>query len=167
MRRKIRILDLAFTVSDLPPLGKFLLITMARLGNSSGRCYASQETLASKCCCSIRTVRRLLKVLREAGLVVRIPDSTRSTDSYVLLYQRWTSERKEGGQRGLSKRPTRPQLTGQFGRENPKVNPNLNQDEDLSPTRCHEAVRLDGPSQQVLSRIKGHLEDNWRRQESA
>jgi hypothetical protein len=146
-----RILDLAFEVRDIPTSPKLLLIVMSRLGNSTGQCFASQETLANRCCCSVRTVRRLLDFLRCNQFVTRIPNPKGSTDRYVLNFHRWGGA---GGQNGRGERPKRLVDAGQYDRQNLDLNPKLNRSGAVvHPERSRCAVRLDRKMQDTLERI--------------
>lgn len=124
MKKPPSILDRAFNVRDIPSNPKVLLLNMAKLGNTSAQCFASQETLAAMCCCCKRSVRRALKYLRDHGFVTRIPNPKGSTDRYVLHFERWGGT---GGQDGLPKGKNGPHLRGQNVRQNQNLNQNLNQ----------------------------------------
>lgn len=119
-----RILDVAFGVREFPPLVLLILIRMARLGNRTGQVFASQETIAVACNCSVRSVRRAMEVLRDRGYITRIPRSKLKTDRYVLNYHRW---KDWSGQPGRRRRPAWPPPKGQPVRQNLNQNPKLNQ----------------------------------------
>ena len=118
-----RILDIAFDVREFPPLVLLILIRMARLGNRTGQVFASQETIAVACNCSVRSVRRAMEVLRDRGYITRIPRLKLKTDRYVLNYHRW---KVSSGQLGRRDRSAWPLRKGQTGRQNPNPNPKLN-----------------------------------------
>lgn len=109
---------------DFPPLVLLVLIRMARLGNQTGQVFASQETIAAACNCSVRSVRRAMNVLRVSGYITRIPKTKRKTDLYVLNYDRWVVW---GGQTVSRNRNSGPVKTGQPVRQNQDLNPILNQ----------------------------------------
>ena len=119
-----RILDVAFGVREFPPLVLLILIRMARLGNKTGQVFASQETIAAACNCSVRSVRRAMEILRDHGYITRIPRSKLKTDRYVLNYHRW---KVWCGQSDSRRRPLGPVTTGLPVRQNPDLNPKSNQ----------------------------------------
>lgn len=153
MFKSPRILDLAFDVHDLPPISMLILIKMARFGNTTSQVYASQQTLALVCNCSIRTVRRTQTLLRERGYITRIPNPKGSTDRYVLNFDRWDVSL---GQRGRLKRSQGPLGGGQNVRQNHNLNHNLNQSRPASRT----AHRMDGEMIKLLGRIEAKLAED-------
>ena len=57
----------------LPPTPKLILMALADAANDAGVCWPSIPTVASKCCVSIRTVRRVMKMLGERRLMLSEP----------------------------------------------------------------------------------------------
>lgn len=82
-------LDRAFAVLGLSGSVKLVLICMAKVGNQTGQCFASQEYLATICGCSVRTVRRAQSFLLSAGLIMRLPRGKRATDTFLLQHHIW------------------------------------------------------------------------------
>lgn len=124
MFRTPRILDIAFNVHDLPPVAMLVFIKMARMGNNSRQDYASQETLAKHCNCSVRTIRRVQGQLLRLGYLSPIANPKGRTNRYLLEFARW---RVSSGQRARVNGSKRPVQTGQGGRQNQESNQNLNQ----------------------------------------
>jgi len=57
----------------LPPTPKLILMALADAANDFGVCWPSVPTVATKCCVSIRTVRRVMKTLEERRLMLSEP----------------------------------------------------------------------------------------------
>jgi hypothetical protein len=55
---------------QLPPTPKLILMALADAANDQGICWPSVSTVATKCCVSTRTVRRVLQELGDRGLLV-------------------------------------------------------------------------------------------------
>lgn len=82
-------LDRAFAIVGLPPTVKLVLLHMAKIGNQTHQCFASQKKLAEWSGCSIRSVRRAQNYLLAVGLIVRIPSEGRKTNRFVLQTHLW------------------------------------------------------------------------------
>lgn len=123
MVEKPRILDRAFATQGIPSSAKLLLLNMAKLGNGTGQCFASQQRLAEMCCCDKRTVRRALSHLLAEGLIKEIPNPKRATKRYLLNFHRWGLPRGQDARTGGRKRP---HTRGQIDRQNHDLNHKLN-----------------------------------------
>lgn len=123
-KRGPRILDLAFEVDFLRSREKILLIFMARYGNKSGLCYASQDRLAHDCGCDRSTICRALRKLRSLGLVTPIDDPKRHTITYRLNCGKWRSPMPQIASSDASNCGSD---LWQIATQNPKPNPNMNQ----------------------------------------
>lgn len=149
MTRNIRVLDIAFAVSDLKPMTKLVLVNMARLGNNTAQCWASQQLLADMCGCARRTVQRHQRILRKLDYIYRAPNKNTRTTLYILRHSVWNQDgfivRKD---RTLS-----PVQSGQNVRQNPNMNPKLNHDRcgankrggaaiPISDSLCHQLASL-------------------------
>ena len=119
----IRRLDLAFDVPGLSSSEKLLIIVMARFGNSSGFCWASQQTLADKCGCDRSTINRLLKKLKDKELVTPTKDPKRRTVTYRLNCGKWRSLMKQNDTLGVAERHTR---QSQIATQNQDMNQKMN-----------------------------------------
>jgi Helix-turn-helix domain len=79
----------------LSPTPKLILMALADAANDFGVCWPSVSTVATKCCVSIRTVRRVMQQLVDRGLLLSEPryrkDGSCSSNRYRL--------RLEGGDR--------------------------------------------------------------------
>ena len=153
-----RILDIAFNVLDLPPVTMLIFIKMARMGNKSGQVFASQQTLAKHCNCSVRTIRRVQGQLLQLGYMSPIANPKGRTNRYLLEFARW---RVSSGPRARVNRPKRPVQTGQVGRKNQESNQKLNQrsagKQSMSSTI---AVALSNISQAIDKRELGENGDD-------
>lgn len=93
-------LDRAFAVIGLPGSVKLVLLAMAKVGNATDQCFASQEYLATLCGCSVRTVRRAQSFLLTAGFIMRLPRGNRATDRFLLQHHRWVKHAAKSAGRG-------------------------------------------------------------------
>ena len=59
----------AWGLEELPPGETLVLLALADQANDQGLCWPSQETIASKARCSLRSVKRAVNSLRNAGLL--------------------------------------------------------------------------------------------------
>lgn len=59
----------AWGLEELPPSETLVLLALADQANDQGLCWPSQETIASKARCSLRSVKRAVNSLRNAGLL--------------------------------------------------------------------------------------------------
>lgn len=116
-----RPLDLAIGAHGIPTLAKLLLICMAKLGNSTHHCFASQRRLAKMCECSVRSIGRQMDHLRMRGWITRVEDPKRKTDCYQLNTHMWVS-----GQAVFQHQSDRPARRGQNVRQNHNGNLKMN-----------------------------------------
>lgn len=76
----------------LSPTPKLILMALADAANDTGVCWPSVSTLATKCCVSVRTVRRVLQKLVERGLMISEQryrgDGCCASNRYRLLLER-------------------------------------------------------------------------------
>jgi hypothetical protein len=97
---------------QLSPTPKLILMALADAANDFGVCWPSVSTVATKCCVSIRTVRRVMQKLAACRLLLTEQryrkDGSCSSNRYRL--------RLEGGAR-LSSAPDRGDTTPGQGRE--------------------------------------------------
>jgi DNA-binding MarR family transcriptional regulator len=77
-----RLLDRALDEALVGGLEKLVLIVMCRRGNRSGVCFMSVKRLAEEAGISVSSVKRSLKRLRAAGLVVAVD---LATDGYLQI----------------------------------------------------------------------------------
>ncbi|WP_082452893.1 helix-turn-helix domain-containing protein [Sphingomonas sp. Leaf208] len=79
-----------------------MLLIMARLGNRSLRCYASEQTLADRCGFSVSTASRAIDHLKERSYIKQIicTPRTRRTNTYQLCINLW-----------ITRAPVRPNRT--------------------------------------------------------
>ena len=100
----------------LNPTPKLILMALADAANDFGVCWPSVSTLATKCCVSIRTVRRVMQLLVDRKLLLSEPryrkDGSCSSNRYRLQL--------DGGDR-LSPAPDRGEITPGQGCEGPPV----------------------------------------------
>jgi len=72
----------------LSPTPKLILMALADAANDFGICWPSVSTVATKCCVSIRTVRRIMQKLVDRGLLLSEPryrkDGSCSSNRYRL-----------------------------------------------------------------------------------
>lgn len=131
-----RLLDQAFAVRGIAPRERFVLIWMARLGNGSGRCWASQRTLAEYTGYSRKTVGRAIGKLQEANLIIEFPDADRCTKTYLI-----TCGKEQGaqGKSVMSGATDRPEGMRRSDAQNPKLNQNKNQ-RRLPSGRCAQPI---------------------------
>ncbi len=84
----IQAISLALAVQGVEPLEKLLLIALANYASPRMTCWPSQGTLARDTCMSDRTIRRLVIVLGEKGLIERKPqfrpNGSRTSDLITL-----------------------------------------------------------------------------------
>ena len=70
--------------------GKAVLMMLANYADAEGRCFPSQETLASDSECNVRSVARWLSILERMGLIVREhrrrDDGYRTSDSIRMTF---------------------------------------------------------------------------------
>ena len=140
-------LDLAFALYGIPRSAKLVLLEMARVGNVSGECFASQKRLAKMSCSTDRNVRTALAYLRDHGFIQRIANPGRRTSNYLLLTKRW------GVECGKIDRPTGknlPHPSGKTVRQNQNLNQNLNQGRQSS----RSMRRVDEEIGQVLGNME-------------
>jgi len=80
---------------QLSPTPKLILMVLADAANDDGICWPSVSTVATKCCVSVRTVRRVMQKLVDRGLLLSEQryrkDGSCSSNRYQL--------RLEGGDR--------------------------------------------------------------------
>ena len=72
----------------LKPTPKLILMALADASNDFGVCWPSVSTVATKCCVSIRTVRRVMQLLVDRKLLLSEPryrkDGSCSSNRYRL-----------------------------------------------------------------------------------
>lgn len=78
-RKGKRRLDMAFEFQGVDGNYKWVLVVMARFGNTTGYCWASQSTIAEVCCISRSTVHRAIKRLTKLGLITAVSNPGRCT----------------------------------------------------------------------------------------
>lgn len=117
--REPRALDLAFDVDTGNSRANHMLLIMARLGNRTLRCYASEKTLADRCGFSVSTASRAIDYLKSRSFIKQVICHPRRRQSctYALCIDLW-----------ITRKPTRPRLNrgrsncafhpGQTGRQN-------------------------------------------------
>lgn len=76
-----RISDQAWTVADITPTQKLILVYLAHMANKEGGCWPSHETIAQACCIKRETVCRNIKQLIRLGLI-KITTKTRFQSNY-------------------------------------------------------------------------------------
>ena len=72
----------------LSPTPKLILMALCDAANDTGVCWPSVSTVATKCCVSVRTVRRVMKKLEDRRLMISEPryrkDGSCSSNRYRL-----------------------------------------------------------------------------------
>lgn len=88
-------LDLAFGLDTGNDKANHMLLHMARLGNRSHRCFASQARLATRCGFSVSTASRAIRYLVKHGYIKQIYEHPRrrQTNTYELLIKLWITQR--------------------------------------------------------------------------
>jgi len=74
---------------------KMVYIRLRQCGIKSGQYWASQEYLASECGLSVRTVKRSIKSLSDAGLISRKRHGKKMYNSYYFHVHEWMEYTKE------------------------------------------------------------------------
>ena len=77
----------AWSVERLRPAERLVLLALADYADETGSCFPSQDALAERACCSTRTVRRVLDLFEEVGILgrsYRYVEGERSSNRYVL-----------------------------------------------------------------------------------
>lgn len=74
----------AALVQPLPPARRMVLLALADYANAAGVCWPSVQTIAKRCCLSVRTVFNHLRALVADGLLIRRPRMGRSS-VYALI----------------------------------------------------------------------------------
>lgn len=74
---KLRALDWAFEQQGLRPPARHLLLQMAKVGNSSLHSFMTMETMVQTTGLDERTIRKALKELQAANLIVRVVDKVK------------------------------------------------------------------------------------------
>jgi hypothetical protein len=73
---------------QLAPTPKLVLMSLGDAADDRGVCWPSVSTVASKCCISTRTVRRIMRELETMGKIRRDPrfrkDGSQSSNCYLL-----------------------------------------------------------------------------------
>jgi hypothetical protein len=94
LRKKPRALDLAFDVDTGNAPANHMLLIMARLGNGSLRCYASEQTLADRCGFSVSSASRAIDHLKARSYIKQIicTPRTRRTNTYQLCINLWITQ---------------------------------------------------------------------------
>lgn len=85
----IKAMNWAWSVERLRPAERLVLLALADYADETGSCFPSQESLAERACCSARTVRRVLDLFEEVGILsrsYRYVDGERSSNRYVLTH---------------------------------------------------------------------------------
>lgn len=117
--KRPRALDLAFDVDTGNAPANHMLLIMARLGNGSLRCYASEQTLADRCGFSVSSASRAIDHLKARSYIKQIicKPRTRRTCTYELCIDLWiTPDRRQ--QNGTRHRSGCAFRTGQVDRQN-------------------------------------------------
>ena len=84
----IRAMTWAWSLEELPLKESMVLLALADQANDEGLCWPSQETLAKKSRGSVRSVKRAIKFLRDAGLVetiIRATPAGRKSNYYRVM----------------------------------------------------------------------------------
>lgn len=84
----IRAMTWAWSLEKLPLKESMVLLALADQANDEGLCWPSQETLARKSRGSVRSVKRAIKFLRDAGLVetiIRATPAGRKSNYYRVM----------------------------------------------------------------------------------
>jgi len=104
-KRKPRALDLAFDVDTGNASANHMLLIMARLGNASLRCYASEKTLADRCGFSVSSASRAINHLKACSYIKQIicKPRTRRTNTYQLCINLWITRVPELPSRTLTR----------------------------------------------------------------
>ncbi len=86
-----RALDLAFEVDTGDSRANHMLLIMARIGNSSLVCYASEKTLARRCGFSVSTASRAIDHLKAHSYIkqVILRPRRRQSCTYALCVDLW------------------------------------------------------------------------------
>jgi len=93
-----RALDLAFEVDTGDSRANHMLLIMARVGNSSLVCYASEKTLAKRCGFSVSTASRAIDHLKARSYIkqVILRPRKRKSCTYALCIDLWiTSDSRQ------------------------------------------------------------------------
>lgn len=100
-RKEPRALDLAFDVDTGNSRANHMLLIMARLGNRTLRCYASEKTLADRCGFSVSTASRAIDYLKSRSFIKQVICHPRKRKSctYALCIDLW-----------ITRKPVRPRL---------------------------------------------------------
>ena len=83
----IKAMNWAWSVERLRPAERLVLLALADYADETGSCFPSQDALAERACCSTRTVRRVLDLFEEVGILsrsYRYIEGERSSNRYVL-----------------------------------------------------------------------------------
>lgn len=84
----IKAMTWAWSLEELPLKESVVLLALADQANDEGLCWPSQETLAKKSRGSVRSVKRAIKFLRDAGLVetiIRATPAGRKSNYYRVM----------------------------------------------------------------------------------
>lgn len=84
----IKAMTWAWSLEELPLKESMVLLALADQANDEGLCWPSQETLAKKSRGSVRSVKRAIKFLRDAGLVetiIRATPAGRKSNYYRVM----------------------------------------------------------------------------------
>lgn len=94
--RKPRALDLACDVNTGNAHANHMLLIMARLGNRTLQCYASEQTLADRCGFSLSTASRAINYLKARSYIKQIicRPRKRRTNTYDLCITLWITRRR-------------------------------------------------------------------------
>lgn len=95
---------------DLDPKQKVVMLTLADHADVDGFCFPGQETLSRRSSIPVRTLRRIIQGLEEAGLIERerrtSDDGRRKTDGYQILPAKMAGGSEPTGQNEGANRPT-------------------------------------------------------------
>lgn len=79
----------ASDIEGVPTTQKCLLVMLANYAGSDGTCFPSQDLLAKKVGCTVKTIQNTIPKLVEAGLITveerRTPDGRQTSSLYTLL----------------------------------------------------------------------------------
>lgn len=156
-------LNWAFAQTDMQITQKFILVVLANYADEENTCYPGQRKIAEQIGASVETVRRSLKLLEDAGFIIRerrnYDGGWRTSDRYRLAVDEPTGQfeggtgQSEGSPTGQSEGclPVNlPVPTGQFeGAVNHQLTQRVNRKRerarDRAPHALPEGFTITGP----------------------
>lgn len=92
-----RQLPAIWAVEGLRPVERLVLLALAYFADGNGaNSYPAQQTLASMCSCSPRSIKRTLRSLRERGLITATGKGRKGTIRYTVELPMATAPPRQG-----------------------------------------------------------------------